>query len=155
MEPLRFAVGNVTLVRVPYIEITVPAETVGLDAGNVVAQAWADPVWTDGDQVRVAAAVWIIESDGKRIVIDPTSTADDILRGDDAVAHQEAVASLLTEAGYPRESVDVAIATHVDGLGMLGWRGDDGWEPFFPNAPLLISEREAAFVLDGGSFEPS
>src|SRR4051794_4704621 len=126
MEPVRYAVGDVTLVRIPYVEITVPAETVGLDADEVVGQTWADPVWTDGDQVRVAAVVWIVESAGKRIVIDPTSTADDILRGDDAVVHQEAVAALLADAGYPRESVDVAIASHVDGLGMLGWRTEDG-----------------------------
>jgi hypothetical protein len=157
MEPVRHAVGDVTLVRIPYVEIAVPAETVGLSAERVASEsvAWADPTWTDGDQVRVAAAVWIVESDGKRIVIDPTSTADDILRGDDAVAHQEAVASLLADAGYPRESIDVAVATHVDGFGMLGWRTGDGWEPFFPNAPILVSEREVAFVLDDSTFEPS
>jgi hypothetical protein len=76
MEPVRYAVGDTTLVRIPYVEITVPAEAVGLSADRVAAEsaAWADPVWTDGDQVRVAAAVWIIESDGKRIVVDPTST---------------------------------------------------------------------------------
>jgi hypothetical protein len=157
MEPTRFAVGDVTLVRIPYVEIAVPAETVGLDPARVRAEAdaWADPTWTDGDQVRVAAAVWIIESDGTTIVVDPTSTADDILRGDDAVAHQEAVAALLAEHGYPREAVDVTVASHVDGLGMLGWRTDDGWDRFFPNAPLLISERELAFVLDDSTFEPS
>lgn len=157
MEPVRFAVGDVTLTRLSYIEITVPADTVGIPSERVAveAAAWADPVWTDGDQVRVAAAVWIIESDGRRIVVDPTSTADDILRGDDAVVHQDAVASLLADAGYPRESVDVTIATHVDGLGMLGWRTEDGWDRFFPNAPLLVTEREASFVIDGGSFEPS
>jgi hypothetical protein len=103
----------------------------------------------------VAAAVWIIESDGTRIVVDPTSTADDILRGDDAVAHQDAVASLLAGAGYPRESIDVAVATHVDGLGMLGWRTDEGWDRFFPNAPVLVSQREADFVFDESTFEPS
>jgi hypothetical protein len=157
MEPVRHRVGDVTLVRIPYVEITVPASTVGLDAGRVRAESekWADPTWTDGDQVRVAAAVWIIESGGKRIVVDPTSTADDILRGDDAVAHQEAVASLLAEHGYPRESIDVTVATHVDGLGMLGWRTDDGWDRFFPNAPLLASAREVAFVFDESTFEPS
>lgn len=155
MTTTTYQVGHVTLTRVPYIEITVPADAVGLDAHRVAGEAWADPTWTDGDQVRVAAAVWLIESGGKTIVVDPTSTADDILRGDNAVAHQEAVAQILADAGHPRESVDVAIATHVDGLGMLGWRTDDGWEPFFPNAPLLITAREVAAVLDDGPYEPS
>ena len=155
MTVTRYRVGDATLVRIPYIEITVPAETLGLDADRVTAQAWADPTWTDRDQVRVAAAVWLIESDGTTIVVDPTSTADDILRGDDAVAHQEAVAQLLADNGYPRESIDVAIATHVDGFGMLGRRTDDGWERFFPNAPVLVSAREAEAILDAGEYQPS
>jgi glyoxylase-like metal-dependent hydrolase (beta-lactamase superfamily II) len=155
MEPVRYAVGDTTLVRVPYVDIVVPAETVGITAEQVRAQSWADPVWTDGDQVRVAAAVWIIEADGKTIVVDPTPTADDILRGDDAVTHQEAIASLLAAAGYPRESIDVAIASHIDGIGMLVWRTEDGWGPTFPNAPLLISSREADAILDDGPYEPS
>jgi glyoxylase-like metal-dependent hydrolase (beta-lactamase superfamily II) len=155
VEPVRYAVGDVTLVRVPYVDVVVPAETVGLDAERVAAQTWAHPVWTDGDQVRVAAAVWLIEADGKTIVVDPTPTADDILRGDDAEAHQDAVASALAAAGHPRETVDVTIASHIDGIGMLVWRTDDGWGPTFPNAPLLVSEREADAILGDGPYEPS
>jgi glyoxylase-like metal-dependent hydrolase (beta-lactamase superfamily II) len=155
MEPVRYAVGDATLTRGPYIDIVVPAETVGLSAERVAAETWADPVWTDGDQVRVAAAVWIIEADGRRIVVDPTPTADDILRGDDAVTHQDAIAGALAAAGHPRESIDVAIASHIDGIGMLVWRTDDGWGPTFPNAPLLISSREADAILDDGPYEPS
>ena len=40
-------------------------------------------------------------------------------------------------------------------LGMLGRRTDDGWERFFPNAPVLVSAREAEAILDAGEYQPS
>jgi hypothetical protein len=122
----------------------------------VAAHDWAAPAWAEGEQVRVGAAVWIIESDGRRIVVDPAQAADEILRsGSDAVAHQEAVAAVLDAAGYPRESIDTVIASHIDGIGMIAWREDDRWIPFFPNAEILISERESTAILDDGPYEPS
>lgn len=114
MEPVRYSVGTATLVRVPYVDVLVDAEVVGLTPEQVAAIEWATPTWAEGDQVRVGAAAWVIESDGKRIVVDPAQAADEILRtGPDAVTHQEAVASALETAGYPRESIDTVIATHA------------------------------------------
>lgn len=152
----RYSVGDATLVRVPYVDILVDAEAVGLTPEVVAGQPWAAPTWAEGDQVRVAAAVWIIESDDRLIVVDPAQAADDILRtGPDAVVHQEAVAATLDGAGYPRESIDTVIATHIDGIGMIAWRDGDTWVPFFPNAELLISERESTAIIDVGPYEPS
>lgn len=156
MGVTRYSVGDATLVRVPYVDVLVDAEVVGLQPDQVLANDWAEPTWAEGSQVRVAAAVWIIESDGRRIVVDPAQAADDILRtGPDAVAHQEAVAALLDAAGYPRESIDTVIATHIDGIGMMAWRDGDTWIPFFPNAGLLISELESAAILDESAYNPS
>ncbi len=156
MGVTRYAVGDATLVRVPYVDVLVDASVVGLTPDQVRAEAWATPAWAEGDQVRVAAAVWIIESDGRRIVVDPAQAADEILRtGPDAVTHQEAVAAVLDAAGYPRESIDTVIASHIDGIGMIAWRDGDSWVPFFPNAELLVSERESTAILDDGSYEPS
>src|SRR5262249_26856199 len=80
---------------------------------------------------------------------------DAILRNDnDAAAHQEAFAALLESAGYPREAITHAVATHLDGVGMLAWRDDDGsWVPFFPNAPILMTQRELEGI-DALPFEP-
>jgi hypothetical protein len=152
----RYTVGDATLVRVPYVDVLVDADVVGLTPDQVAAHDWAVPTWAEGGQVRVAAAVWIIESERRRIVVDPAQAADDILRnGPDAVGHQEAVAAVLDSAGYPRESIDTVIASHIDGIGMIAWRDGDEWTPFFPNAELLISERESAAILDDGWYEPS
>ena len=94
--------------------------------------------------MRAGAAAWVIQDGDARIVVDPAQAADEILRtDDDAAVHQEAFAALLEAAGMPRESFTHAISTHLDGIGMWAWRNDDGsWVPFFPNAPILMSQRE-------------
>ena len=83
--------------------------------------------------------------------VDPAQAADEILRTDaDAGAHQTAFAALLADAGYPRESITHAIATHAEGVGMWAWRADDGaWVPFFPNATILVDQREFDAIDDG------
>jgi hypothetical protein len=153
---LRFPVGDATLVRVPYAEILVDADAVGLTREVVEAQEWAVPTWAEGGQVRVAAAVWIVESAGRRIVVDPTQAADEILRaGPDALVHQEAVAGALAAEGYPRDSIDTVAATHIDGIGMIAWREDDAWVPFFPNASVLLARAERDAIAGPGDYEPS
>ena len=49
-------------------------------SGPVAQISWASPVWADDARVRVAAAIWVIETNGRRIVADPALTADEILR---------------------------------------------------------------------------
>ena len=79
----------------------------------------------------------------------------------DVGAHQQAFAALLDAAGFPRETITHAVATHYDGVGMLAWRNDDGsWCRFFPNAPVLISARELAAIdisnrLDDSCVQPT
>jgi glyoxylase-like metal-dependent hydrolase (beta-lactamase superfamily II) len=152
-----FRVGSVTLTRVGYVDIDLDPAVLGLTAAQVTAVPWAAPTWatTDG-QLRVGAAAWVIEDGNARIVVDPAQAADDILRSDtDAAAHQQAFAQLLADAGFARDTVTHAIASHIDGIGMFAWRNDDGsWSPFFPNARLLLHERELE-AIDGGDYQPS
>jgi glyoxylase-like metal-dependent hydrolase (beta-lactamase superfamily II) len=147
-------IGTATLTRVVYAEILVDAAVVSMTPDEVRAIAWGEPAWAEAGQVRVAAAAWIIESAGRRIVVDPAQAADDILRGADAVAHQEAFAAALAAAGFARESIDTAIASHLDGIGMLAWNDDGKWVPFFPNANMLITAREYESVVKGEPFTP-
>jgi glyoxylase-like metal-dependent hydrolase (beta-lactamase superfamily II) len=142
----KIRIGDALLARVSYAEVEVEPEQVGLTAAEVAA-AHAPPEWATGEKPRASASAWIIEHAGARIVVDPAGAVDAILRNDnDAAAHQQAFAALLEAVGYPRETITDAVATHLDGIGMLAWREDDGgWGPFFPNAPILMSQRE----LDG------
>jgi glyoxylase-like metal-dependent hydrolase (beta-lactamase superfamily II) len=144
-------VGNVSLTRVGYADVNVDPARVGLSPEDIAGVTWAEPVWADGGEVRAGAAAWVIDNGDVRIVVDPAFAADEILRNDnDAAAHQEAFAALLADAGFPRESITHAIATHYEGVGMLAWRNDDGsWERLFPNAPILMSQRELD-AIDAG-----
>jgi glyoxylase-like metal-dependent hydrolase (beta-lactamase superfamily II) len=137
-------IGELTLTRVGYADVEIPAEVAGLTAEEVRAATWAAPVWATGEQLRAGAAAWIIDTGEARVVVDAAMAADDILRNDsDAAAHQEAFAALLEAAGFPRETITHAVATHIETIGMFGWRTDTGtWTRFFPNAPVLIPQRE-------------
>jgi glyoxylase-like metal-dependent hydrolase (beta-lactamase superfamily II) len=152
-----FRVGTVSLTRVGYVDIDLDPAVLGLTPAQVTAVPWATPTWatTDG-QLRVGAAAWVIEDGDARIVVDPAQAADDILRSDtDAAAHQNAFAQLLADAGFARDTITHAIASHIDGIGMFAWRNDDGsWSPFFPNAPLVLHERELE-AIDRGDHQPS
>jgi glyoxylase-like metal-dependent hydrolase (beta-lactamase superfamily II) len=155
VDVVELSVGDATLVRVPYADVLVDADVVGLTAEQVAASSAANPVWAEGDQVRVGAAVWIIQSEGRRIVVDPTQAADEILRtGPDASFHQQAVGDALATAGFPRESIDTVVVSHVDGIGMVAWLEDNQWSPFFPNAEVLISQREYEAIADDGPYDP-
>ena len=144
-------VGDVTLTRVGYADVGVDPARVGLSPDDVAGVTWAEPLWAGGGEIRAGAAAWVIESGDARIVVDPAFAADEVLRNDnDAAAHQEAFAALLAAAGFPRESITHAVATHYEGVGMLAWRNDDGtWERFFPNAPILMSQRELDAIDSG------
>jgi glyoxylase-like metal-dependent hydrolase (beta-lactamase superfamily II) len=139
-------IGDVTLTRVSYAEVDVEPEQVGLTADDVAA-AGAPAEWVNGAKPRASASAWIIDDGDARIVVDPAGAVDDILRNEnDAAAHQEAFAALLEAVGFPRETITHAVATHLDGVGMLAWRDEDGaWVPFFSNAPILMTQTE----LDG------
>jgi len=152
----QLTIGDVQLTRVCYADVNVPAEAVGLTEDEVASVEWANPVWAEGRQPKAAAAAWIIEHENERIVVDPAQAADDILRNDnDAAAQQEAFARLLADAGFARESFTLAIASHVEGVGMFAWRNDDGsWMPFFPNAPILVTQTELD-DLDSGGQKPA
>ncbi len=140
--------SNFRLSRVGYADTPVPPEVVGLGAAQVASAPWAAPHWAGSapgapTTVTVGAAVWIAEIGGRRIALDPVQAADSVLRcdRDTEIQHQAGVAAVLARVGFARESIDVLAMTHIEGVGMVAWRADDGhWEPFFPNARILVSD---------------
>ena len=96
----------------------------------------------------VGQAIWVIESQGSVIAVDPCGAADPFLRtGPEAITHQQAVLSAMGDAGFPPESVDVVALTHLDGIGMtavVDERGD--WSPAFPQARVVLTAAELDFL---------
>lgn len=135
------------LTRVGYLDIPVPAELLGLTSAQVTALPWAAPTWANGSQPLLGNAAWFADLGGRRLVFDPLQTLDVVLRPDSEAeqTHQEAVTRCFADAGFPVESVDLVVMTHIDGVGMAARRDGRGvWSPFFPNARILMSEVELA-----------
>lgn len=144
-----YSVDGVGLTRVPYFDIPLDAGIIGFTAQRLTEVPWGMPTWASADgQVLVGQAVWVIETRGHTIVIDPCGAADAFLRaGPEAASHEAAVVSALASAGFSLESVDSVLMSHLDGIGMVGSPDAAGrWSALFPRARVVISERELAYV---------
>jgi glyoxylase-like metal-dependent hydrolase (beta-lactamase superfamily II) len=138
-------IGDIELRRVSYFDIPLDASAVGLTEADVRQVPWGAPAWsTDDAQVIVGQAIWVAESQGRVIVLDPCGAADDFLRtGEAAELHQARVREVLRDAGVRVERVDVVVLSHLDGIGMAAAvTGDGGWEPMFPNARIVMTQAE-------------
>jgi glyoxylase-like metal-dependent hydrolase (beta-lactamase superfamily II) len=153
VDVLTLDVGGVHLTRVPYFDVPLDPSAVGLTTEEVAESGWAVPVWaTEGGQVLVGQAIWVLESGGQVIVVDPCCAADAFLRsGPEALGHQDAVIDALTRAGLPPERVDVVVLSHLDGIGMTAQVDEGGaWRPMFPNARVLLTATELSWLDHAG-----
>lgn len=151
MNTQTIKLQDALLTRVGYVDVAIAPEAAGLSASDFTHIPWRSPLWAEGDQLRAGAAAWFCDLAGKRLAFDPVQAADDVLRADRGTeaAQQNAIAQLFAGAGFARESVDLLVMTHIEGVGMVAWRNDDGsWSPFFPNARVLVSEIALARFLD-------
>jgi glyoxylase-like metal-dependent hydrolase (beta-lactamase superfamily II) len=142
-----FALPQARLTRIGYLDIPVPAELLGLTAEQVAAVPWAAPTWADENRPLLGNAAWFADVGDLRIVFDPLQTLDVVLRPDreSERTHQDAVAALFADSGFPVESVDLVVMTHIDGVGMAARRDDsESWAPYFPKARILMSDVELA-----------
>lgn len=138
--------GDLTLTRVLYLEAAIDPAPVGLTSDEVRSVSWAEPVWADGGQVRAANCAWVISGGGRHVVIDPAGNLDDILHAPATTAtHQDAYRAAFESAGIPLESVDTVLLSHIESIGLVAVRSESGgWQPFFPNARVLISDSARA-----------
>lgn len=140
-----YEIGAVTMTRVPYFDVALDLPPLGSRAEIATYEAWALPHWTTADgQVLIGQAVWVIESDGQVIVVDPCGASDEFLRsGPEAIVHQDAVLAAMTAAGFPPESVDLVVLTHLDGIGLTAVVDAEGrWTPAFPSARIVLTASE-------------
>jgi len=143
----RFDVGAVRLTRVPYFDVTLPPDAVALTEDEVAALPWAVGTWCAAPgEVRVGQVFWVVESDGRTIVVDPCCASDGFLRsGPDAIDHQDAAFAAFRAAGFDPDAVDTVVMSHLDGIGMNALVDADGrWRPAFPHAPIVLSDTEWA-----------
>ncbi|WP_269857094.1 MBL fold metallo-hydrolase [Streptomyces sp. RPT161] len=142
-----WSLGDIAVRRVDEIEL--PRQTgpwLLPDATKEVLDeaSWLRPDFADADVPRLASHSFAVESGGLRIVID-TGIGNAKPRANPAWNGLDTdFLERLAAAGFPPESVDLVITTHLH-TDHVGWNtrlvGED-WVPTFPNARYLTSRTE-------------
>jgi len=144
---LRWQVGAVRITRVqeleaPGIRFIVPQAT--LD--NLAGIPWLTPFLAPNGDAMGSVHALVLEVAEQRIVVDTCVGNDKERRIPSWNKRQGPFLTHLTEAGYPPESIDTVICTHLH-TDHVGWntRWVEGqWVPTFPRARYLVAHPEWA-----------
>ena len=144
---MRWKIGAATITRVVEIEGSSPGTFFFKTATpeRLLQHAWLKPSFlTDDGRVLAAIHCFVIQSEGRTIVVD-TCVGNDKRREVKAWhMRQGRFLQDLAEAGFPRESVDTVLCTHlhVDHVGWNTMRDAGRWVPTFPKARYLFGRSE-------------
>ena len=142
--------GTVKISRVVELEVTGGSRFILPDATRDACRGyrWMIPHFMDtaGNLVMSIHAL-VVDTGTRRIVVD-TCIGNDKERDIPAWSHlQTSFLADLKAAGYPRESIDTVLCTHlhVDHVGWNTMLVDDEWVPTFPNARYLVGATEWSY----------
>jgi glyoxylase-like metal-dependent hydrolase (beta-lactamase superfamily II) len=145
---LRWKIGDVTVTRVVESELPVPYKYSFLK--EATPQALREMPWLYPHFVNEAGAMvlsihaLLVDAPGLKLVVD-TCIGNDKPRAliRNTVLQTEFLKHI-AQAGFPRESVNAVVCTHlhVDHVGWNTMKDGDGWAPTFPNARYLIGKTE-------------
>jgi glyoxylase-like metal-dependent hydrolase (beta-lactamase superfamily II) len=144
---LKWRIGDVTVTRILELEATggtrfiLPQATP--DAVREVG--WLAPHFADENgRLRMSIHALVVETPTRRIVVD-TCIGNDKQRDIPTWSNlQTGFLADLAAAGYPPESIDTVLCTHLH-VDHVGWNTrlvDGKWVPTFPNARYLIGRAE-------------
>ena len=143
----QWQIGDVKITRIVELEIGGGTRFILPDATREACSeiGWMRPHFMreNGDLVMSVHAL-VVDTGARRIVVD-TCIGNDKERNIPAWSHlQTSFLKDLESAGYPRESVDTVMCTHlhVDHVGWNTMLVEGRWVPTFPNARYLVAEKE-------------
>ena len=146
----RWEIGAVGISRIVEMEIAGGSRFILPDATRdaCLAYPWMQPHFMDGQgNLIMSVHALVIDTGQRRIVVD-TCIGNDKERSIPTWSHlQTAFLDDLAAAGYPRDSIDTVLCTHlhVDHVGWNTMLVDGAWIPTFPNARYLIGEKEWSY----------
>lgn len=149
---VRWTVGDSVITRVPdeRFELVVPQDDATTSVLRSQASWLAPRFLTDACELRLGSSALVVDTPGARVVIDPWLAFDDADRTTpEAAAHIDRLLADLTDAGFPPESVDVVVNTHIDGVGANTRPTANGEVPAFLNARYVIAPAEIAALREG------
>jgi glyoxylase-like metal-dependent hydrolase (beta-lactamase superfamily II) len=145
-KTLQWRIGEVTVTSV--VELQAPGLSFVLaDAvpENLKAISWLAPHFVDAEWEAIAAIqTFVVESQGKRIVVDTCIGNDKNLRMRRWARRKGPFLEDLSARGFDRKSIDLVLCTHlhVDHVGWNTMLVEDKWIPTFPNARYLFGRLE-------------
>ena len=146
----EWRIGDLKVIKVLESEDMWKGHVIAKDmhAENILREAdWLLPRFANEEgRIRISFHSLVVESGGLRILIDTCIGNDkprEFARWN--VQHWPFLSDL-EKAGYPRESIDRVICTHlhVDHVGWNTMLQNGRWVPTFPNARYLIGRKEWA-----------
>ena len=137
-------IGDVKVSRIIESEAPWPGTWLLPDASpeNIKKEAsWLFPTFSDEKgKLRMAIHALVLESQGKRIVVD-TCIGNDKVRSNPVWSNLKLpFLDDLKKAGYTRNNIDIVVCTHlhVDHVGWNTTLENGKWVPTFPNARYLV-----------------
>lgn len=142
---LRWHIGAVRITRVqeleaPGMRFIVPQATVD----NLATIPWLTPFLAANGDAMGSVHALLLEVDGQRLIVDTCIGNDKERRIPTWHKRQGPFLTQLAEAGYPPESIDTVICTHLH-TDHVGWNTrlvNDQWVPTFPQARYLVAQTE-------------
>jgi glyoxylase-like metal-dependent hydrolase (beta-lactamase superfamily II) len=143
----QWQIGRVKITRIVELELTGGTRFILPDATPEACRGieWMKPHFmTEDGKLVMSIHALVVETPTRRIIVD-TCIGNDKERNVPAWSHlQTSFLADLTAAGYPRETIDTVLCTHlhVDHVGWNTMLVDGRWVPTFANARYLLAEKE-------------
>ncbi|MEZ5559811.1 MAG: MBL fold metallo-hydrolase [Pseudomonadales bacterium] len=154
----QWQVGKVKITRIIEMQIAGGTSFILPDATPeaCLPMSWMQPHFMDADgRLIMSIHALVVDTGERRIVVD-TCIGNDKQRSIPNWSNlQTSFLEDLEAAGYPRESIDTVLCTHlhVDHVGWNTMLVNGEWRPTFPNARYLIGETEWRY-WDGVDEDP-
>lgn len=150
----QWQVGDFTVSRIVEMEIAGGTKFILPDATKEAAAEidWLAPHFADADgRLIMSIHALVIDTGEQRIIVDTCIGNDKERTIPNWTNLQTSFLSDLEAAGYPRETIDTVLCTHlhVDHVGWNTMLVDGAWVPTFPNARYLLADKEYEYWTSG------
>ena len=147
---MKWRIGEVTITKIVELDVTGGSRFILPQAPPeaILPIGWLQPDFADErGRLRMSIHALVVEAPGRRIVVDTCLGNDKENRRIPTWNRlQTSFLADLAVAGYPRETIDTVICTHlhVDHVGWNTMLVDGRWIPTFPRARYLMGRVEFA-----------
>src|SRR6478672_6729254 len=145
---MQWQIGKVTVTKIVELEVTGGSRFILPQATyeEILPIEWMQPHFADErGRLKMSIHALVVETPDRCIIVDTCLGNDKQGRRIPTWNNlQGPFLSDLATAGYPRESIDRVLCTHLH-VDHVGWNTmwvNDRWRPTFPNARYLIGRKE-------------